>query len=262
MNSIFISGAAAGIGKATALKFLQQGWRVGAYDIDASALSQLAAQVDANCAQQLITGTLDVTCASSWQIALADFTQHTSGQLNLLFNNAGILCSGSFKDIPLDVQQRLLNVNVQGVMLGCYLAQPFLQAAAQARPHNARVINMSSASAIYGQPSLAAYAASKFAVRGLTEALDLEWQALGIQVMDIMPLFVNTTMVTDMQANSIRRLGVRLNATQIADTVFKLSQYHGRRVHWPVGRQASLMLALSQFSPAWLTRLSNNWIAR
>lgn len=260
MNSIFISGAAAGIGKATALKFLQQGWRVGAYDIDASALSQLAVQ--ANAEQRLITGILDVTSASSWQQALTDFTQHTEGQLNLLFNNAGLLCSGAFTDIPLEVQQRLLDVNVQGVMLGCYLAQPYLHAAAQAQPYNARVINMSSASAIYGQPSLATYATSKFAVRGLTEALELEWQPLGIQVMDIMPLFVNTSMVTDMQANSIARLGVRLNAEHVADTVFKLSHYRGRRVHWPVGRQATMMLMLSQFSPSWLTRLSNKWIAR
>lgn len=274
MNSIFISGAAAGIGRATALAFLKQGWLVGAYDINSEALSQLQRDIrDASGAapanteyphdlDRLIVGSLDVTNETSWREALADFAQHTNGQLNLLFNNAGVLCSGDFTNTPLRTHQRLFAINVQGVMQGCYLAQPYLAAAAQASPGHARVINMSSASAIYGQPSLASYAASKFAVRGLTEALELEWEPLGIQVMDIMPLFVRTDMVTNMQANSITRLGVRLNADDIAAMVLRLSQYRGNRVHWPVGRQARLMCTLSQFTPNWLARLSNRWITR
>lgn len=260
-RSILISGAAAGIGKATALKFLAEGWRVGAYDIDSEGLAALSSEVAESARPRLVTGQLDVTNNDSWQQALEDFTSHTGGSLNLLFNNAGILCSGPFADASLEQQQRLIAVNVQGVLAGCYFALPYLQNAATS-DSGARVINMSSASAIYGQPALAVYSASKFAVRGITEALDLEWAPHGVKVMDVMPLFVRTQMVTDMSAGSIKRLGVRLTPEDIAATVYRMAHYHGSRVHWPVGLQTKLMMGASKLSPNWLTRLTNRWITR
>ncbi len=259
--SIFISGAAAGIGKATALKFLAEGWCVGAYDVDQAGLAALTNEVAEEQRARLVTGVVDVTDNDSWQQSLDDFTSHTGGALNVLFNNAGILCSGPFVDNSLESQQKLIEVNVQGVLAGSYLALPYLKPAATSQ-HGARVINMSSASAIYGQPSLAVYSTSKFAVRGITEALDLEWAPHGVKVMDVMPLFVRTRMVTDMDAGSIKRLGVRLTPEDIAATVYKMAHYRGSRVHWPVGLQTKLMLSASKLSPNWLTRLTNRWITR
>ena len=253
--SIFITGAAAGIGKATALRFLAGGWRVGAFDIDAQGLESLAnAAAAMGCGELLITGQLDVTNNDSWQATMAEFTEHTGGSLTVLFNNAGILVSGPLAEQSLEAQQRLIQINVQGVFAGCYLARPYLA-------KGSRVINMSSASAIYGQPSLAAYSTSKFAVRGLTEALSLEWESAGIQVMDVMPLFVQTNLVTNMNASSIRRLGVRLTPADIALTVWRMAHYRGNRVHWAVGLQTKLMVFASKLTPAWLLRLSNKWIA-
>jgi NAD(P)-dependent dehydrogenase (short-subunit alcohol dehydrogenase family) len=83
-----------------------------------------------------------------------------------------------------------VDVNVKGVLNGCHLAKPYLL-----RTPGERVINLSSGSAEYGQASLATYWATKFAVRGLTEALNVEWQADGIPVMDVMPLCARTAMV-------------------------------------------------------------------
>lgn len=259
--SIFISGAAAGIGKATALKFLAEGWCVGAYDVDREGLAALATELNEEQRTRLVTGELDVTNNESWQQALTDFTSHTDGALNVLFNNAGILCSGSFVDNTLESQQKLIEVNVQGVLAGSYLALPYLKQAATSE-RGARVINMSSASAIYGQPSLAVYSTSKFAVRGITEALDLEWAPHGVKVMDVMPLFVRTKLVTDMNAGSIKRLGVHLTPEDIAATVYNMAHYRGSRVHWPVGLQTKLMLGASKLSPNWLTRLTNRWLTR
>ncbi|MDN7124873.1 SDR family oxidoreductase [Pseudidiomarina sp. 1APP75-32.1] len=261
-NSIFISGAAAGIGRATTLLFLEAGWQVGAYDRDTDGLAKLADDVAENVRERLITGVLDVTENTSWEHALADFAQHNEGKLNLLFNNAGILYSGAFEAISLDAQQRMIEVNVQGVLAGCYLARPYLEAAAVDGSNTARVINMSSASAIYGQPKLAIYSASKFAVRAITEALELEWADQGIKVMDVMPLFVKTAMVADMQGDSMRRLGVRLTPQMIAATVYRMAHYKGSRIHWYVGRQTKLMALASKLSPSWLVRLSNKWISR
>ncbi|MCH8500782.1 MAG: SDR family oxidoreductase [Aliidiomarina sp.] len=250
-KSIFISGAAAGIGKATAEHFLAQGWLVGAYDIDQQGLQQLASAHGSN----LVIGDLDVTDNDAWQRALAEFASKNNQRIDVLFNNAGVLVSGPVDSLPLASQQNVLNINVNGVLAGCYLALPYLKP-------GARVINMSSASALYGQPSLAVYSASKFAVRALTEALSLEWETKGIQVMDVMPLFVQTNMVTDMNAGSIGRLGVRLTPQDVAKTVWMMAHYQGNKVHWLVGTQTKLMAFASKISPDWLLRLSNKWITR
>jgi short-subunit dehydrogenase len=125
------------------------------------------------------------------------------------------------------------------------------------------VLNMCSASAIYGQPELASYSASKFAVRGLTEALELEWQPHGIAVMALWPLFVDTAMVTGMDMGTTRSLGVNLTPDDVAGAAWEA--LHRRsptsKVHFPVGRQTKAAYYLSQLSPAWLTRLTNKRIA-
>jgi NAD(P)-dependent dehydrogenase (short-subunit alcohol dehydrogenase family) len=254
MRSIFITGAAAGIGRAAARHFAARGWFVGLFDIDSDGVHALAAELGAD---RALAGRLDVVDAGSWQAALENFFQR-AGRLDVLLNNAGILASGPFESIPLARQQLIVDINVKGVLNGCYLALPFLQ-----RTPGARVINMASASAIYGQPALATYSATKFAVRGLTEALDLEWEAHGIKVMDILPLFVQTAMVKDMNARSIARLGVNLTAEDIATTIWDAAHYSGRvpRVHWTVGRQTKLMYSLNGLAPDWVTRLITRTIA-
>lgn len=102
---------------------------------------------------------------------LATLTAASGGRLDVLVNNAGILQSGAFADIALADQQRAVEVNVIGVLNGWWTAHPVLNEAA-----GSHVINLCSASAIYGQPELATSSATKFAVRGLSEALDLEWE--------------------------------------------------------------------------------------
>lgn len=77
-------------------------------------------------------------------------------------------------------------------------------------------------------------------MRGLTEALNVEWQADGIRVVDVMLLFVRTAMVEGMDAVSIRKLGVHPRPEDVARVVLRAAEYRGGpgRVHWPVGRLA------------------------
>lgn len=168
--------------------------------------------------------------------------------------------SGPFEDTPIAHHQRTHQINVGGVLNGCHAALPYLQKA-----HHARVINLSSASAIYGQADLASYSASKFAVRGLTEALDVEWSKYKIRVLDVMPLFVQTAMVEQMNAASIEHMGVQLSAQDVAREVFRLAQATDRGLcptHTPVGFKAKIMFQLSKLSPQVLNRLSNLWLSR
>ena len=240
--NILITGSAQGIGAATARLCVQTGHRVGIFDIDAARAKALADELG----EHAISGKLDVSLADDWDVALREFTEHF-GQLDVLINNAGLLCSGKFELIELQRHLTQLSVNVNGVLLGYYKARPYL------KPHaNAKIINLSSAAAIHGQPDLASYAASKFFARGLTEGLDAEWAKDGIRVIDMMPLYTNTGMVVDMQAGSIDQMGVRLQPQDVAQAILKVIEKPNERwqnTHRPVGLQATILHRIAGFAP-------------
>lgn len=146
MHSIFITGAAAGIGRACAERFLEAGWFVGAYDIDAQAIEQWAREAGP---ERACAGYLDVTDDSQWAQCLADFAQAGTGQLDVLLNNAGILFDGPFETMEPARHRAIMDINVNGVINGCHAAHGYL------RDSGGRVINMASASALFGQPHLA-----------------------------------------------------------------------------------------------------------
>ena len=193
--------------------------------------------------------------ARGWRVGAFDIDE--SGLATL---SGSSVLTGRFDTIPLADQQRAVEVNVTGVLNGCHTAYPYLRATP-----GAQVVNLCSASAIYGQPELATYSATKFAVRGLTEALDLEWEDDDITVTAIWPLFVNTAMVDGMDVGAQRRLGVRLTPEDVAAEVMDVVEGGGRlshRVHRAVGAPAKAMLAASAMSPSWLNRLVNARITR
>ncbi|MGW5112498.1 SDR family oxidoreductase [Nocardia sp. NPDC004123] len=254
--AILVTGAAAGIGRAIAARFAREGWTVGLYDIDADAVARTAAEIGG----RTVTGAFDVTDPAGWDRALKDFDDAT-GRLDLLVNNAGILVSGPFGEIPVERQHRLVDVNVKGVLNGCHAALPYLR-----RTSGSRVINLASASALYGQPGLATYGATKAAVRSLTEALDLEWRHYGITVSDLLPLFVATDMMTEVSrgSKSATTLGVHLTPDDVAEAVWHTAI--GRRPlagpHVLVGLQTKLTGLATRLSPPFLTRAVVGWISK
>lgn len=252
MNTILITGAASGIGAATARLFHARGWQVGLLDINHAALAHLAAELGG-----VWHAELDVSDAGAVREALKDFCALHGGQLRLLFNCAGILRFGHFEEISVEEHARILQINVLGLLQFTQAAFPYLKATPEAQ-----VINMGSASGLYGTPHMASYSASKFAVRGLTEALDLEWRRHGIRVGDLMPPFVRTPMVASQQFTppALRRLGVRLSAEDIAEAAWQ--QAHRSKVHRPIHWLFKLMYASAQLSPTWLNRLTMGWISR
>ena len=247
-RSIVISGAATGIGAEIAKRFLNLGWRVGAFDI---------ADIDpANYPQDrgtLVVGKLDVTNFEQWQQVLAEFCG-PAGTLDVLVNNAGVLTAGSFEEISAERNRTIIDINVNGTINGCHAAHEYLF-----RTRGATVVNLCSASAIYGQPELAAYSASKFAVRGLTEALDIEWQKHDIRVIALWPLFVSTNMVAGVNIGTTRSLGVHLRPEHVASELVRVlhSPARYRKVHYAVARQAKIFAAVSQFTPDWANRAMN-----
>lgn len=255
-STLFITGAAAGIGRATALTFARRGYRVGAYDVDLAGLATLRDEIAASGGDVAI-GQLDVTSAEDWSEQLAAFTGG-SRRLDILVNNAGVLDSGRFEQIPLEAHRRMVDINFYGALAGMHTAFPYLR-----DTRGAQVVNLCSASAIYGQPELATYSATKFAVRGLTEALELEWRRYGIRVLAMWPLFVQTAMVDGMETHSSKRMGIHLSAEDVAEEIFKAT-HPGRslvpKVHYPVGRQTKLVAGVSQVLPHWAARLINKTV--
>ncbi|MCP4753316.1 MAG: SDR family oxidoreductase [Proteobacteria bacterium] len=233
-KSIFITGAASGIGRATALLFAEKGWYTGLFDIDETALAELAEKMGENaCFKRL-----DVSSSEDVKEAVDYFSNRTEGKMDVLFNCAGILRMGPFEDIELEEQIRTVNINFTGVINGIYAAFSVLRKTA-----GSRIVSMCSGSAISGVPDLATYSASKFAVRGLTEALNIEFERHGIAVCDIMVPYVQTPMLDqERQAASIEKLGVNLRPEQVAALVWKAA--HGNKVHWSVNLRLARFIGL------------------
>ncbi|MDX1803958.1 MAG: SDR family oxidoreductase [Alcanivorax sp.] len=251
MKAILITGAASGIGLATARHFHRNGWRVGLLDVNQTALQELAKELSDSWWQPL-----DVTDAGACVTACNEFADRHG--LDVLFNCAGILRMGRFEDISASEHQRIIDINVTGLINMTLAAKPHLD-----RSHAPVVINMSSASALYGVPHLASYSASKFAVRALTEALNIEWGRQGIRVVDIMPPFVKTPMVeqASFRAPVVDRLGVNLSAEEIAARVAQAAQ-KPLPVHNPVGGVFKLIKLLDKVLPSTSTRLTMRFLSR
>lgn len=233
-KTIFITGAGVGIGAATARLFAARGWVVGASDVDATALEALRARLGAD---RLHTFVADVRDAAAMRAAVDAFASgRGGGRLDAVFANAGVIFLGPDDSLAPGQKQAMIDVNVRGVVHTFDAALPYLR---QAAP-GAHAIAMASTSAEYGAPHHAVYSATKFFVRGYTEALAIEHRRAGIQVSGIYVAYVNTPMLSgaNFRPPVIDRMGVKVSAEQVAETVWRAA--HGRRAHWRVGLDASL----------------------
>jgi len=185
----FITGAASGIGRATAERFAAEGFWVGAADRNTSGLEELR---DALGKDRCRAWHLDVTDKAAYDAVITELSEETGGRLHLLFNNAGIGVAGFFEDIPLEESLRVIDVNLIGVIHGIYAALPLLKATP-----SSLIFTTSSSAATYGATHLAVYSATKFAVKGLTEALAVELSRCDVRVADVLPGVIDTAIFGD-----------------------------------------------------------------
>ena len=256
MNSknVLITGAASGIGLATARFLHKKGYIVGMADLSLSSLKDVTQDFDASTIRLY---ELDVTNFQQSKQVLSEFCAENNSSLSVLINNAGILEIGLFEKIDNEKHARTLNVNVMGVINLCQAAFPYLKVNRQAT-----VINMNSASSDYGVPELSSYSASKFAVKSLTESLEIEWQKHGIKVCDVLPPFIATHMV-DSQQNSARvldRMGVNLTTEEVVKVIFK--QIESPKTHRTVGLLYGMLHRLANISPFFINRFVMRFLSR
>ena len=253
-NSIFITGAASGIGLAAARHFHKMGYVVAMADLNFALLEEVTEQWDK---ARISLYPLDVSDFSQAQQVMSEFCNNTDNSLSVLLNNAGILDVGAFEDISNNQHQRIISVNVMGVINLCQAAWPYLK-----NNSKSTIVNMSSASSDYGVPGLASYSASKFAVKAPTEALELEWQKYGIRVCDVMPPFVATNMLNSQKktAKVMQRLGTHLTAEDVVAVIDK--QVRQPNTHRTVSVSYGLLHFLSTVSPAYINRLVMKFLSR
>jgi 3alpha(or 20beta)-hydroxysteroid dehydrogenase len=180
-----ISGAARGQGEAQARRFVSEGAKVVLGDVLDDDGNQVAKDIGDDAAYVH----LDVTSATAWQAAVAT-TLDRFGRLDVLVNNAGILKLGLIESTPLSEYMAVINVNQVGCFLGMQAAIPALRAAG-----GGSIVNTSSTSGLIGMTGMAAYTASKFAIRGMTKVAAMELGHAGIRVNSVHPGGIDTAMI-------------------------------------------------------------------
>jgi NAD(P)-dependent dehydrogenase (short-subunit alcohol dehydrogenase family) len=249
-KSIFITGAASGIGRETARHFAAKGWFIGLADINETGLAETAAMLPAD---QFSTHLLDVRDRAAWQTALADFWEKAGHRLDVLFNNAGIGRGGPFAEMtPKDVDATL-DINISGVVRGAEAGFPYLK-----ETPGACLLNTASAAGIMGNPNMAIYCATKFAVRGFTESLDQEWEEHAIKVRSLMPAFIDTPILDGALSGSnrntrqlVRDMGLEISpVSMVAEAAW--NAVHGDAVHVRVGKSAHRLWHMVRLFPGFM----------
>ena len=228
-KSIFITGAAGGMGISTARLFKKNGWFVGCYDINESNLDELKSELGN---EDIVYEQLDVTNKSQFEECLSNFSKNTNDTLDILFNNAGITEGGFFDEIPYENHIKIININVIGVINGIYSAASLLK-----NTENSLCISTSSSSGIMGMEMIATYSATKHAIKGLTESLSAEFSRFDTRVSDILPGVIDTPMISKEIRDHLPESGMwrLISSDEIAETVW--ASYHSNDIHWYVPKE-------------------------
>lgn len=260
----FVTGAASGIGLATAEAFAQAGCTVVATDLSEPALQEARRVVEAAGARFYALA-FDVADEAAFEAAAAEVAARV-GTPDIVVNNAGIAVHGSLLNVPTDAVRRLMDVNFYGVLYGCRAFLPRMLAAGG----NRHLVNVASLASVQAMPNMSAYAASKYAVDGLTEALAIELDGTSVDVSCIHPGIINTPIAS----------GGTYNPDTDPSRPSRVAEYYRRhgspprvvaegilqavrdgKAHLYVGAQASSTVLLKRLSPA-LTRKLASQMAR
>jgi NAD(P)-dependent dehydrogenase (short-subunit alcohol dehydrogenase family) len=214
-KTALITGAGSGIGRATAMRFAEEGAAVAVVDLRADAAEETADKITAD-GGRAVAFAADVTEAAAIERAVA-MAVEVFGRLDVLYNNAGVDSTGSVADADEADWDRCFAVNVKGTFLASRAAVPHLE-----RDGGGSIVNQGSVAALVGVPGFAAYCAAKGAVVALTRSMAVDLAPRGIRVNVICP----GTVYTPLMEPLLRRRGDGDLEAGLAKTIAK----------YPIGR--------------------------
>ncbi|AYC32643.1 SDR family NAD(P)-dependent oxidoreductase [Pseudomonas cavernae] len=191
-----ITGAGSGIGRALAYRLARQGCHLALADVNAEGLAETAEQ-----ARKLGVSVTDARVDVSDREAVhawAEQVVQEHGRVNLIFNNAGVAQGGTVEANDYTDYEWIMNINFWGVVYGTKAFLPHLKASGEGH-----IVNVSSVFGLFAQPGMSAYNATKFAVRGFTEALrqELDMAGNGVSVSCVHPGGIKTNIAKTARMN-------------------------------------------------------------
>lgn len=183
-----VTGAAGGIGRATAVALAEAGSNVALVDIDELGLAETRRKVEA-AGRRASVHRVDVANRDAMEALVAEVLD-AHGQVNVVVNNAGVSVTKRFDEQSLDDFEWLIGINFWGVVYGAKFFLPEIK-----KGDEGYIVNISSMFGFIGLPSQTSYAASKFAVHGMSESMRYELAPHGIGVMSVHPGMIRTGIV-------------------------------------------------------------------
>ncbi len=193
-----VTGAGSGIGKGLAEELARRGAHVVISDVNAKRIEEVARGI-AGANGKVTASALDVSDYDAVKKNIDD-TVAAHGRIDYIFNNAGIGIGGPAKDFSIDDWRKVIDVNLYGVVHGASVAYPIMM-----KQGFGHIINTASIEGLVPIPSTASYAASKYGVVGLSNALRIEGADYGVKVSAVCPAYIKTAIFRDSKMINIDR---------------------------------------------------------
>jgi short-subunit dehydrogenase len=222
-RTVVITGAARGIGYATAQALLARGARIIIGDRDLDVLETAVAGISA--LGQVSGHPLDVTDYESFVAFLDKARADGGGHIDVLINNAGVMPVGPFLDQSAQAIRSSIEVNLYGVLTGCQLVLPEM-----VKRRSGHIINIASMAGMVAVPGQIVYAATKFGVVGLSTAMADEFAPHGVKVTAVLPTFTNTELISGTTPSSAQK---PVEPAEIAAAIVKVLDKPKSRVSVP-----------------------------